>query len=184
MIQEFSVLPTRFEGLWQVQTKMTPDDRGSVMESFRASDYEKSGLPPLGGRLQVNATLTKKGALRGIHAEEAHKFIQVAQGKIFAVIVDLRKGSSTAGQSQSFYLERGQGLFVSSGLGNSFQSVSDEPSIYIYHFEKEWTPDMPGVSCNPLDPDLKIDWPIPEGAGMIISEKDRNNPSFKEVLNG
>ena len=181
-MQDFSVKPTKLEGLWEVQTKIIPDERGSVMESYSESDYQKSGLPPLDGRLQVNATLSKKGTVRGIHAEYAHKFIQVAYGKIFAVIVDLRKNSPTAGQWQSFELKRGQGLFVSKGLGNAFQSISDEPSIYIYHFEKEWAPDMPGVSCNPLDPDLAIPWPIAEGSGMLISEKDRNNPSLKEIL--
>lgn len=181
-MQDFSVTPTEFEGLWQVQTKVIPDDRGSVMESFRQSDYEKAGLPPLGGRMQVNATLTVKGALRGIHAEESHKFIQVAQGKIFAVIVDLRKDSPTAGQWKSFEIERGHGLFVSQGLGNSFQSISDEPSIYVYHFEKEWQPGMAGKACNPLDPQLAIRWPIAENQGMIISDKDRSNPSLKEVL--
>jgi dTDP-4-dehydrorhamnose 3,5-epimerase-like enzyme len=41
---------------------------------------------------------------------------------------------------------------------------------------------MPGASCNPLDPDLAIDWPIAEGQGMIISEKDRGNPALKEAL--
>jgi dTDP-4-dehydrorhamnose 3,5-epimerase len=181
-VQDFSITPTDIEGLWQVQTKVIPDERGSVMESFRESDYEKSGLPSLDSRAQVNATLTKKGAVRGIHAEETSKFIQVAQGKIFVAIVDLRKESPTAGQWKSFELERGQGLFVSRGLGNSFQSISDEPSIYIYHFEKEWQPGMAGVSCNPLDSELAIHWPIAEGEGMIISDKDRNNPSLKEVL--
>lgn len=183
-MEEFSVTPTKFEGLWQVQTKVIPDERGSVMESFRVSDYAKSGLPSLGARAQVNATLTKKGAVRGIHAEETSKFIQVAQGKIFVAIVDLRKNSPTAGQWQGFELERSQGLFVSQGLGNSFQSISDEPSIYIYHFEKEWQPGMAGKACNPLDPELAIRWPIPENQGMIISEKDRANPSLREALNG
>ncbi len=181
-MQDFSVKSTSIDGLFEVQTKIIPDERGSVMEAYRESDYIKSGLPSLNGRLQVNAPLSLKGALRGIHAEYAHKFIQVAQGKIFAVIVDLRKGSTMAGQWLSFELERGQGLFVSKGLGNSFQSISDEPSIYIYHFEKEWIPNMVGVSCNPLDPDLNIPWPIAAGQGMIISKKDKNNPSLKEVL--
>lgn len=183
-MQDFSVQETEIKGLWHVQTKIIPDERGSVMESFRDSDYKNAGLPDIGGRMQVNATLTKKGAIRGIHAEAAHKFIQVAQGKIFAVIVDLRKDSETAGKWLSFELERGQGLFVSNGLGNSFQSISDEPSIYIYHFEKEWVPGMPGKACNPLDPKLNIPWPIPEDNGMIISEKDKNNPSLDEALNG
>ena len=126
--------------------------------------------------------MSVKGAIRGIHAEQTHKFLQIAAGKAFAVIVDLRKDSATAGQWLSFELERGQGLFVSKGLGNSFQSVSDEPSIYVYHFENEWTPTMAGKACNPLDPELAINWPIPADQGMIISDKDRNSQSLKEAL--
>lgn len=179
----FEVKPTDFDGLWQVQFKVIPDERGSIMEFYRQSDFEKAGLPSLGERPQVNAPLTKKGAVRGIHAEDAHKLVSVASGKVYAVIVDLRESSPSPGKWQGFELTRGQGLFVSRGLGNSFQSVSDEPSVYLYYFEQEWAPGMPGKACNPLDKDLAIDWPIKEGEGMIISEKDKNNPSLKEVLN-
>src|SRR5581483_6610454 len=118
--------PTKFEGLWQVQFKVIEDERGSVMEFYRQSEFAAAGLPTLGDRPQVNAPLSVKGALRGIHAEAAHKLVSVAAGKVYAVIVDLRTGSPTAGQWQGFELARGQGLFVSSGLGNSFQSISDE----------------------------------------------------------
>lgn len=176
------VNPTSIEGLFTVNFKVFEDDRGSVMEFYRQSDFEASGLPSLGERPQVNAPLTVKGALRGVHAEFAHKLVSVAGGEIYAVIVDLRKGSPTAGKWEGFTLKRGQGLFVSKGLGNSFQSTSDEPSVYLYYFEQEWRPDMPGTACNPLDPELSIDWPIKLGEGMIISEKDKNNPSMKEAL--
>ncbi len=179
---DFSVEKTNFEGLYKVQYKIIPDERGSVMEFYRQSDFAGSGLPSLGERPQVNAPLSVKGAVRGIHAEEADKLVAVAAGKIYAAIVDLRQGSPTAGIWQGFELERGQGLFVTKGLGNSFQSVSDDPSIYLYYFEQEWRPDMAGVAVNPLDPDLNISWPIAEGSGMIISDKDRANPSLKEVL--
>lgn len=174
--------PTNLEGLWQIQFKVIEDERGSVMEFYRQSEFELAGLPSLDERLQVNAPLTNKGALRGIHAEHAHKLVSVVWGRIFAAIVDLRLESPTAGQWQGFDLTRGQGLFVSKGLGNSFQSISEEPSIYLYYFEKEWTPDMVGKACNPLDPELNIDWPIKEGEGMIISDKDRSNPLLNEVL--
>ncbi len=176
------VNPTKIEGLHTVKFKVFEDNRGSVMEFYRQSDFETAGLPSLGDRPQVNAPLTVKGALRGIHAEFAHKLVSVAAGEVYAVIVDLRKGSPTAGQWQGFTLARGQGLFVSKGLGNSFQSTSEEPSVYLYYFEQEWRPDMPGAACNPLDSDLNIDWPVKENEGMIISEKDRNNPSLKELL--
>lgn len=174
---------TDIEGLWRVQFKVIEDNRGSVMEFYRESDFAASGLPSLDARPQLNAPLSKKGTLRGIHGEFAHKLVAVAAGKVYAVIVDLRKDSPTTGKWQGFELERGQGLFVSSGLGNSFQSISEEPSIYLYYFEKEWQPGMPGVACNPLDSELNIDWPIKEGEGLIISEKDRNNPPLEEVLN-
>ncbi len=182
LVTEFKTEPTSLEGLYKVQFKIIPDQRGSVMEFYRQSDFAGSGLPSLGQRPQVNAPLSAKGALRGIHAEEADKLVAVAAGKIYAVGVDLRRDSPTAGKWQAFELERGQGLFVTKGLGNSFQSISDEPSIYLYYFEQEWRPDMPGVALNPLDPDLNIPWPIAEGQGMIISDKDRNNSSLKELL--
>lgn len=177
------VEPTDIQGLFTVQFKIIKDARGSVMEFYRQSDYKGANLPTLDSRPQLNAPLSKKGALRGIHAEFAHKLVAVAAGNVYAVIVDLRKNSPTAGRWLGFDLTRGRGLFVSKGLGNSFQSVSNDDSIYLYYFEKEWHPGMPGVSCNPLDPDLAIDWPIPLGQGMIISEKDRNNPTLKEILN-
>lgn len=181
-MSQFIAQETNMQGLYTVEFKVFADDRGSVMEFYRQSDFEAAGLPSLGKRPQVNAPLTVRGGLRGIHAEFAHKLVSVANGEVYAVIVDLRPDSPTKGQWQGFTLTRGHGLFVSKGLGNSFQSTSDEPSVYLYYFEQEWQPDMPGKACNPLDPDLAIDWPIPDGQGMIISEKDRNNPSLKEVL--
>lgn len=182
MAHTFDIKPTKIDGLFTVDYKVFEDERGSVMEFYKHSDFVNSGLPSLGERPQVNAPETVKGALRGMHAEFAHKLVAVASGEIYAVIVDLRKDSPTAKQWLGFKLKRGKGLFVSRGLGNSFQTVSDEPAIYLYYFEQEWQPDMPGTACNPLDPELNIDWPIKDGEGMILSEKDRNNPGINEAL--
>jgi dTDP-4-dehydrorhamnose 3,5-epimerase len=178
----FEAQPTDIDGLFTVSFKVFEDERGSVMEFYRQSDFENAGLPSLDERPQVNAPLSNKGTIRGIHAEYAHKLVSVASGVVYAVIVDLRRESQTAGAWRGFKLSRGLGLFVSKGLGNSFQSISEEPSVYLYHFEKEWQPGMPGKSCNPLDPTLAIDWPIKENEGMIISDKDRSNPSLKDAL--
>lgn len=182
MIKPMTATETKISGLWEVDFKVIPDNRGSVMEFYKQSEFEAAGLPTLGERPQVNAPLSNKGALRGVHAEFAHKLVSVASGKVYAVIVDLRKDSLTCGKWLGFELERGKGLFISKGLGNSFQSTSNEPSVYLYYFEEEWRPDMPGVSCSPLDETLAIDWPIPYGKGMIISEKDLANPTLSEVI--
>jgi dTDP-4-dehydrorhamnose 3,5-epimerase len=172
---------TGIDGLWRVDFRIFPDERGSVMEAYRQSEFESLGLPSLGERPQVNAPMTERGAVRGIHGEFAHKFVMVAYGKIFAAIVDLRAVSETFGKVETFELQRGQGLFISNGLGNSFQSTSEEPSVYLYHFEQEWSPTMPGVSVNPLDSELNIQWPIKQGEGMILSPKDLANPPFSDL---
>jgi dTDP-4-dehydrorhamnose 3,5-epimerase len=173
----FEVSETSIPGLYRVDSKIIEDERGSVMVLHTNSDYEASGLPAIGTRPQTNAPLTRRGAIRGIHAEAAHKHVAVAYGEVYAAIVDLNPESPTFGQWEGFELERGQGLFVSSGLGNSFQGVS-ETSIYLYDFEAEWYPGMPGRACDPFDPELNIAWPIKD---VIISEKDRRNPSLADI---
>jgi dTDP-4-dehydrorhamnose 3,5-epimerase len=42
---------------------------------------------------------------------------------------------------------------------------------------------MPGRACNPLDPALGIDWPLPIDPGdpAQLSVKDRDAPSFSEL---
>jgi len=70
-MKEFSAVETEIQGLYKVEFKIIDDPRGSVMEFYRQSDFDAAGLPTLGERPQVNAPLTVKGALRGIHAESA-----------------------------------------------------------------------------------------------------------------
>lgn len=164
----FSAETTRIDGLWTIELKQVPDARGVVREAYRESDFSASGLPSLGERPQLNCTETVKGGVRGIHGELAHKLVSVVSGRVYAAIVDFRPDSPTAGEWCDFALGPGDGLFVSSGLGNSFQTVSDEPSQYLYLFAAEWYPGMPGVHVSPLDATLAIPWPLEP----ILSDKD------------
>jgi dTDP-4-dehydrorhamnose 3,5-epimerase len=168
----WAVETTAIEGLWSVRFREADDRRGVVRELYRESDFAASGLPSLGDRPQTNCTETRRGGLRGIHGELAHKLVGLVAGAGYAVAVDLRPSSPTAGRWLGFDLRPGQGLFLSAGLGNAYQSVSDEPSQYVYCFAVEWRPDMPGVHVSPLDPALAIDWPIGGDEGMILSDKD------------
>jgi dTDP-4-dehydrorhamnose 3,5-epimerase len=177
---KFEISDTTLDGVKRVDYKVFPDNRGSVMEAFRLSDYEASGLPSLGERPQVNLPRTIPGAIRGIHAEFAHKFVSVASGKIYAAIVDLRTDKDTFGDWEGFELDRGQGLFIPSGFGNSFECL--EECVYCYIFSEEWYPGMPGLACNPLDEELNIDWKTPRD-NMILSNKDLANPSLSAIRN-
>jgi dTDP-4-dehydrorhamnose 3,5-epimerase len=71
---------------------------------------------------------------------------------------------------------------VPNGVGNGFQALVDGTQ-YVYCFDQEWVPGMAGTACNPLDPALGNEWPLPidRDDRAQISEKDLNAPTFAAV---
>ncbi|MEO6997154.1 MAG: hypothetical protein ABI112_03645, partial [Terracoccus sp.] len=53
----------------------------------------------------------------------------------------------------------------------------------LYLFSEEWSPDMPGVSVNPLDPELAVRWPVEVDPGdpAQVSAKDAALPTLAQV---
>lgn len=186
-VVDLAVEPTSIPGLSRVRVKQVADERGVVREFFRLSAFHALGAAVPGGWPQLNVTTSGHGVIRGIHAEAIDKYVMVGAGTIYAVIVDLRPGSSTAGAAQAFDLGPGDGLVVSAGLGNSFQTTSPGGSTYLYWFSGEWQPGMVGSAATPLDPALAaqgIRWPVPIDPAnrSLISEKDAKAPLIAEVV--
>lgn len=177
-IREFSAERTAIQDLWLISMKEVTDERGTVREFYRESAFRDAGLPSLGPWLQVNVTETRKGALRGLHGEDMFKLVAVVAGEAFGAYVDTRKGSHTYGTVETVKLTKGVQVLVPKGVGNGFQSVSDEPTQYVYCFDHEWVPGMAGTAVNPLDPALGIPWPLPVDTGdpAQISAKDAAQP--------
>ena len=181
-IVDFEVSPRRIDGLLAITMKQVTDERGTICEVFRRSAYESAGLPELDRFEQINVTGSRRGAIRGMHAEAMTKLLAVAHGEAFGAYVDLREGSATFGVVETVVLVPGVQVLVPSGVANGFQGI-DPWNQYLYCFDREWRPGMHGVACNPLDPDLAIPWPIeidPDDPAAI-SAKDRSAPSFDEV---
>ena len=180
---EFSVDKTEIDGLYVITMKQAEDDRGVVREFFRSSTWAGAGLPAVGPWVQVNVTETWQGAIRGLHGEPMTKLIAVAEGEAFGAYVDARPGSPSFGRTVTTFLGKGQQVLVPEGVCNGFQSVSSSPTQYVYCFDAEWSPDMPGVAVNALDPDLGIEWPIyvDPADRTVLSEKDAGLPSFAEA---
>ena len=108
------------------------------------------------------------------------KFITVLKGKIFDVIVDLRKNSKTFGKSFSITLsaENPKSIIVPKGCAHGFLSLDNENIIYYlcdnYRSKKH------EIGIDWRDKDLNIKWPIKKPK---ISNKDKNNLSFKMYKN-
>ncbi len=177
-IRELSVEKTDIADLFVISMKEVTDERGTVREFYRESAFRAAGLPSLGPWVQVNVTETRRGALRGLHAEDMYKLVAVVAGEAFGAYVDTRRDSPTFGNVVTVTLTKGTQVLVPRGVGNGFQTVSDEPAQYVYCFDHEWVPGMAGTAVNPLDPALAIPWPLPVDVGdpAQISAKDAGLP--------
>ncbi len=173
-IVEQATRQAAIDGLVVITMKQVTDDRGTVREFFRRSAFDAAGLPAMEPFLQVNVTESRRGAIRGLHAETMTKLVAVVAGEAFAAYVDLRVGSPTYGVVETVTLVPGVEVLVPAGVANGFQAVVDGTQ-YLYCFDREWQPDMAGLACNPLDPALRIDWPIP------IDPDDRSKVSAKDA---
>ncbi len=179
LAEPLDVRGTGIAGLWRLRWTPLEDARGSVQPLFVQSQVDRSPLPRFMVS-QTNLTRSCRGAIRGVHGEFVHKLTIVLEGRIFAAIVDLRSDSTTSMKHETFELGPYDGLFVSAGLGNAFQSVSDIDSLYLYLFDAEWSPGMPGRHVHPLDPALGIDWPIADS--LILSAKDQALPDLHSAM--
>ncbi|WP_406710216.1 dTDP-4-dehydrorhamnose 3,5-epimerase [Trueperella pyogenes] len=168
---------TAIAGLFVITPKQITDERGTIRELVRRSWLAEQGL--VSEFAQANNTLTHKGGLRGLHAEAMTKLVTVVSGRAFGAYVDIRKGSASFGEVVTVDITPGTMVLVPQGVCNGFQALEDETE-YLYFFDSEWRPGMPGAALAPLDPDLNISWPIPvdETNRAMISEKDLNAPRF------
>jgi len=180
-IVEFESHRGAIEGLVIITVKQVTDSRGTIREAFRRSTYEAAGIA-LAPFQQINITESRRGVIRGMHAEAMTKLTTVAVGEAFGVYVDLRPDSVTFATVATVDLRPGVEVLVPPGVANGFQALTD-PCQYLYCFDTEWEPGMEGIACSPLDPDLAISWPIavdPDDT-RAISAKDRAAPTVAEL---
>lgn len=182
-IEDFQVTTTAIDGLVVLRMKQIFDERGTVREFFRASAMREAGLHA-GPWQQLNLTETSRGAVRGLHGEAMTKLVSVVDGSVFGAYVDTRPDSPTVGAVVTVPIEVGTQVLVPQGVCNGFQSTSDGVSQYLYCFDEEWRPGMPGCSVTPIDPALAIDWPIavdPDDRSQL-SAKDAAAPTFAQTI--
>jgi dTDP-4-dehydrorhamnose 3,5-epimerase len=104
--------------------------------------------------------------------------VRVTKGKVFDVVVDMRKDSKTFGQWEGFELsaQNYKMLLVPSGFAHGFLTLEDD-TIFQYKCSEFYHPESEsGIVWN--DPDLDINWPI---ENPILLEKDKKHPFFKNL---
>jgi dTDP-4-dehydrorhamnose 3,5-epimerase len=178
IVTDFEQRTTSIDGLLVIRTKHVDDERGTVRELYRRSTFQGSIAAPR----QVNLTSSRLGAIRGLHGEDMTKLVGLAAGRGYGAYLDVRPASASFGKLLMLELEPGTQVLVPSGVCNGFQACSEE-CLYLYCFDSEWEPAMPGVAVNALDPALAIAWPIAIDPTdrSLISEKDATLPNFADL---
>ncbi|QLC21346.1 dTDP-4-dehydrorhamnose 3,5-epimerase [Parasphingopyxis sp. CP4] len=166
-------LPTELDGVQLVELAKFEDERGSFMETWREDQFSTAGIA--GPWVQDNFSRSAQHVLRGIHYQVRQaqgKLVRVSSGRIYDVAVDLRQASSTFGQWTGHELDadRPVMLWIPPGFGHGFLTLSSTAHVAYkctayYAAEHDRT-----IIWN--DPDIGIEWPLPDNQKPTVSEKD------------
>jgi len=179
-----NILKTALEGVFILEPELFRDARGYFFESFNQRKFEAAVGPVR--FVQDNESKSSYGVVRGLHFQKGpdaqSKLLRVISGSVLDVAVDLREGSPTFGKHVAVELtgENHRQLFIPRGFAHGFGVLSRE-ALFQYKCDNFYAPSSEGAIAWD-DPDLGIDWRIP-AADVILSEKDRRNPTFKEYCN-
>ncbi|WP_032122633.1 dTDP-4-dehydrorhamnose 3,5-epimerase [Clostridium amazonitimonense] len=179
---QFKFEKTSIEGLYIIEPKIFGDHRGYFMETYNYNDFKAAGLDMV--FVQDNQSKSRKGVLRGLHFQKKFpqgKLVRVIKGEVFDVAVDLRKDSKTYGKWYGVVLseENNKQFYVPEGFAHGFLVMSEEAE-FVYKCTDFYHPEFEGgIVFN--DPDIGIKWPLNDIEEVLLSEKDKNAPSFKEI---
>jgi dTDP-4-dehydrorhamnose 3,5-epimerase len=176
-----NVISASIRDLLILQPRVFGDARGFFMESFNASKFrECTGLDV--NFVQDNHSRSQRGVLRGLHyqiKQPQGKLVRVTQGRVYDVVVDLRKSSATFGQWEGVELsgENNHQLWVPPGFAHGFVVLSDSAD-FLYKTTDYYAPEHERcLSWN--DPAVGVDWHL-DGLVPLLSAKDQNGRPLVE----
>jgi dTDP-4-dehydrorhamnose 3,5-epimerase len=176
--------PSPLKGSYIVQPEPIRDERGWFARTYCANEFERIGHGKSWVQMNHSYT-TKKGTVRGLHYQlpphKEIKLVRCVRGKVFDVIIDLRKGSDTFLQWFGTNLsdKNLDMLYIPEGFAHGFQTLTDDCEL-LYQHSEYYTPGAEGgIRYN--DPAVNIQWPL-EITNM--SERDLHHPLLTENFKG
>lgn len=177
------IIKTEIEGVLVLKPRVFGDARGYFFESFSQKVFDE-----LVGKtvfVQDNESMSSYGVVRGLHYQRPPytqaKLVRVVKGRVWDVVVDLRRDSATFGRHVAVELseENKWQFFVPRGFAHGFAVLSKE-AVFQYKCDNYYAPAYEG-GIQFDDPALGIDWQIPREE-MILSDKDRERDAFAQTF--
>lgn len=173
------VVARPFAGVMVLQPRRFDDARGFFLESFERERYRALGI--VESFVQDNHSRSVKNVLRGLHFTKTKpqaQVLTVIRGRIFDVVVDVRKGSPSFGQWFGAELgdEGPNQIYMAHGFAHGFCVLSDVADLH-YKVSQTYDPnDDSGLRWD--DPVVGIEWPV---SVPIMSERDRGHPLLNRI---
>jgi len=173
------VLQEPFQGVKILEPECYKDARGFFLESFQKQRYAEVGITE--EFVQDNHSRSEKNVLRGLHftrKKPQSQIVTVIRGKIFDVVVDIRKESATFGKWFGTELsDRGQGqIYMPHGFAHGFCVLSDWADLH-YKVSQIYDPtDEDGILWD--DHLINIDWPTKK---PNVSKRDLSHQKLEDL---
>lgn len=167
------------DGILLIEPLVHVDARGFFLETYELAEYQKLGITEK--FVQDNHSRSMKNVLRGLHYTKNRaqaQIVTVMRGRIFDVVVDIRKGSPTFGKWQGTELgdEGPRQVYMPHGFAHGFCVLSDYADLH-YKVSQRYDPDdEAGLVWN--DSDVKIDWPLKE---PCVSQRDKSHSKLADI---
>jgi dTDP-4-dehydrorhamnose 3,5-epimerase len=174
-----NVLTCDIAGLLIIEPKVFGDARGFFLETYNERRYREAGLDA--AFVQDNVSFSRRGILRGLHYQNPNpqgKLLQVLQGEVFDVAVDVRRGSPTFGKWHGLILsgENKRQFYIPPGFAHGFL-VTSESALFQYKCTQLYSPkDEMAVRWD--DPAIGIQWPLKE---PLLSERDTKALRLQDI---
>ena len=173
------VQPLLLPGIKLITPQVYKDARGYFLETYEKERYGAASA--LKEAKQENLAYSHYGVIRGMHFQSEpgqEKLIQVLQGRIYDVFVNIDTSSPYFGKWQGIYLDAEEHLqlYIPVGYAHGYCCVS-ESALVLYKVSAPYNPKTEkGFLYN--DEEVGIKWPI---INPIVSERDHLAPRLREL---
>lgn len=169
---------TPLAGAWLVDLEPHGDARGFFARMFCAREFAARGLATQFVQFSTSMNALSH-TLRGMHFQlpphDETKLVRCLVGALYDVIVDLRPGSPTLGQSFGAELSAANRrmMYVPKGFAHGFLTLAPNTEI-LYFIDAFYAQESArGVRWN--DSALAIGWPAEP---VLVSDRDAAYPDF------
>jgi len=175
---------TGLSGSFIIDIFPVEDERGWFVRTFCKDEFAEIGHTK--EWLQLNHSFTyDAGTIRGMHFQKPPfseiKLIRCIAGKIFDVVVDLRKNSSTFLKwfGAELSAENKKMIYIPEGFAHGFQTLTNDCQL-IYNHSQYYKPGVEG-GIKYDDARIGIAWRLPP---KNVSERDNNHPLLNKDFEG